>query len=101
MYDPDEEQDKDDEMSKSIRSTRSDVEIPSDGKIKAILPSYLIDSSSSAGLKPTDIKGRLTFDSVTFAYPTRPGRTVLAGFSIDIDAGKTIAFVGPRYVVTS
>jgi len=50
---------------------------------------------STEGLKPTTVKGRLTFENVGFSYPTRPGDTVLDGLSIDIPAGKTIAFVGP------
>ena len=72
-----------------------DIETP-EGRIKAILPEYRIDSSSTTGSKPEDVSGRLTFDSVSFAYPTRPGNQILTDFSIDVEAGKTIAFVGPR-----
>merc|ERR1711933_2738 len=36
-----------------------------------------------------------TFENVGFYYPTRPGQTVLNDLSIDVPAGKTIAFVGP------
>eukprot|EP00980_Cylindrotheca_fusiformis_P007162 scaffold1505_cov118-Cylindrotheca_fusiformis.AAC.12 len=64
-------------------------------KVKAILPKYLIDATSDKGLKPEDVQGRITFDNVRFHYPTRPGQQILNDFSIDIPAGKTIAFVGP------
>jgi ATP-binding cassette subfamily B (MDR/TAP) protein 1 len=89
------EDEKDDTLSRSSRSYQSaDVETP-EGKIKAILPQYEIDSMSSEGKKPENLQGRLSFDKVKFAYPTRAGAQVLNEFSIDVDAGKTIAFVGP------
>ena len=62
--------------------------------IKAILPRYEIDSSSDAGKKPENVQGGISFENVKFHYPTRPGHTILDGLSIDIPAGKTIAFVG-------
>ncbi|MEC8460812.1 MAG: ABC transporter transmembrane domain-containing protein [Pseudomonadota bacterium] len=40
------------------------------------------------------IKGSITFDSVSFSYPSRPNRLVLDGFSCDIKPGNTIALVG-------
>jgi len=55
----------------------------------------LIDATSEEGKKPEEVKGQLTFDSVHFHYPTRPGQQILNDFTIDIAAGKTIAFVGP------
>eukprot|EP00980_Cylindrotheca_fusiformis_P018488 scaffold6124_cov122-Cylindrotheca_fusiformis.AAC.7 len=67
----------------------------SKGKVKAILPEYLIDATSDKGKKPGDVQGRITFDNVRFHYPTRPGQQILNDFSIDVPAGKTIAFVGP------
>jgi ATP-binding cassette subfamily B protein len=44
---------------------------------------------------PTAATGRLTFEHVTFHYPTRPDVAALADFTLDIDAGQTIAVVGP------
>eukprot|EP00980_Cylindrotheca_fusiformis_P009868 scaffold2184_cov128-Cylindrotheca_fusiformis.AAC.14 len=67
----------------------------SKGKVKAILPEYLIDATSDKGKKPDDVQGQITFDNVRFHYPTRPGQQILNDFCIDIPAGKTIAFVGP------
>ena len=87
---PDEEEN-DNTMSKTSRSIQSvDLETP-EGRVKAILPKYEIDSSSDAGKKPKKVKGEITFDSVKFHYPTRPGHTILNGLSVDIPAGKTIA----------
>ena len=37
----------------------------------------------------------MSFQNVTFAYPSRPEAAVLRGVSFDIPAGKTIAVVGP------
>ena len=67
-------------------------------EVKAILPKYEIDSTSSTGAKPEHIEGRILFKDVTFAYPTRPHEVVLNQMSTEIVAGKTVAFVGPaRY----
>jgi ATP-binding cassette, subfamily B (MDR/TAP), member 1 len=92
-HDPQEE-----DTSKSTRSFRSTDLETAEGRVKAILPKYEIDALSDKGLKPHRIEGRLTFDKVKFSYPTRPGQQILNDFSIEIEAGKTIAFVGPRYV---
>ncbi|KAI5014589.1 hypothetical protein ZWY2020_055979 [Hordeum vulgare] len=42
-----------------------------------------------------EIKGAIEFRDVHFSYPTRPEVTVLAGLSLEIGAGKTVALVGP------
>ena len=39
--------------------------------------------------------GRIEFHDVTFTYPTRPGAPALAGFSLIIEPGETVALVGP------
>lgn len=64
--------------------------------IKAILPKYEINSLSLDGYKPKNIIGRIVFDNVSFSYPTRPNNPILNGLSLEIEAGKTIALVGPR-----
>jgi ATP-binding cassette subfamily B protein len=38
---------------------------------------------------------RLSFEDVTFAYPTRPEVTVLSGLSFEAQRGEVIALVGP------
>eukprot|EP00535_Pseudo-nitzschia_heimii_P007475 CAMPEP_0197184268 /NCGR_PEP_ID=MMETSP1423-20130617/9534_1 /TAXON_ID=476441 /ORGANISM="Pseudo-nitzschia heimii, Strain UNC1101" /LENGTH=1555 /DNA_ID=CAMNT_0042635045 /DNA_START=48 /DNA_END=4715 /DNA_ORIENTATION=- len=96
IYHIEEENNDDDDRSVVSSRQSSDymIETP-EGRIKAILPAYEIDSMSTEGLKPESVKGQLNFESVEFYYPTRPGQTVLKDLSIDIPAGKTIAFVGP------
>lgn len=44
---------------------------------------------------PVPSPGRVEFEAVGFAYPTRPEITALADFSFTANAGETIAFVGP------
>lgn len=39
--------------------------------------------------------GRVTFDAVTFNYPSRPSQSALSGFSLTVEPGETIALVGP------
>ncbi len=44
---------------------------------------------------PTPPRGQLTFDHVTFRYPTRPEPAALLDFSLTIEPGETVAIVGP------
>jgi ATP-binding cassette subfamily B protein len=44
---------------------------------------------------PVPAQGRVTFDNVTFHYPARPDHAALAGFSLDVAPGETVALVGP------
>jgi ATP-binding cassette subfamily B protein len=44
---------------------------------------------------PEPPQGRVTFDHVTFRYPTRPEVSALSDFSLDIAPGETVAVVGP------
>ncbi|HZF42200.1 MAG TPA: ATP-binding cassette domain-containing protein, partial [Sphingomonadaceae bacterium] len=44
---------------------------------------------------PRPAQGRLTFDRVTFRYPTRPDVSALDGFDLDVAPGETVAVVGP------
>ena len=60
------------------------------------LPKYVIDSSSDEGLKLPSVLGNIEFQNVKFAYPTRQEANVFDGFSLFIEAGSTVALVGPR-----
>jgi ABC-type multidrug transport system fused ATPase/permease subunit len=64
-------------------------------------PPYVIDSSSDSGEKPANCTGAIKFSNVTFAYPTRKESDIFKGFTLDVEAGKTVALVGSRYVQTS
>ncbi|XP_030301758.1 ATP-binding cassette sub-family B member 8, mitochondrial isoform X1 [Calypte anna] len=39
--------------------------------------------------------GHISFNHVSFSYPTRPGHPVLQDFSLTLPPGKTVAIVGP------
>ena len=44
---------------------------------------------------PRPVKGRIAFEDVQFAYPSRPETQALDGVSLSIAPGETVAFVGP------
>lgn len=44
---------------------------------------------------PAPVRGEISFDAVTFHYPTRPGISALDGVSLTVQAGETVALVGP------
>ncbi|QZZ37327.1 ATP-binding cassette domain-containing protein [Nitratireductor kimnyeongensis] len=46
-------------------------------------------------LLPQPARGEVAFESVSFAYPTRPGRSALHGLSFNVNPGETVAIVGP------
>eukprot|EP00804_Cyclotella_cryptica_P026750 CCRYP_007966-RK/>CCRYP_007966-RK protein AED:0.12 eAED:0.12 QI:257/1/1/1/0.86/0.82/23/169/1460 len=61
-----------------------------------VLPKYEIDSSSHHGLMPSITGGEVVFENVKFAYPTRRDNLIFdGGFNLKIEAGKTVALVGP------
>eukprot|EP00754_Rhynchopus_humris_P041404 Rhum_TRINITY_DN24984_c0_g1::Rhum_TRINITY_DN24984_c0_g1_i1::g.180479::m.180479/K05658/ABCB1, CD243; ATP-binding cassette, subfamily B (MDR/TAP), member 1 len=51
----------------------------------------------SQGLSPRadDVRGRISFENVEFAYPNIPHKKVLRGLSFDVEAGSHVAIVGP------
>jgi len=51
-------------------------------------------SHGGATVELERVRGSISFRSVTFAYPARPGFKVLDNFSLTIEAGSTIALVG-------
>jgi len=46
------------------------------------------------GRRPDRVAGRIVFDRVHFAFPTRPGTEALAGIDLAIEPGEVVAFVG-------
>ena len=41
------------------------------------------------------VRGEIAFEDVSFAYPTRPEALALAGISLNVKPGQTVALVGP------
>jgi ATP-binding cassette subfamily B protein len=44
---------------------------------------------------PAPVRGRIQFERVGFRYPSRPETAALEDFSVAIEPGETVAFVGP------
>jgi len=52
-----------------------------------------IDPLSPEGVQPTENHGLVELEHITFAYPSRPGVTVLDDFTLTAPAGKVTALV--------
>ncbi len=50
---------------------------------------------ASGELEPAAVEGRVRFEGVSFAYPTRPDQPVLRGASLRLEPGEAVAVVGP------
>jgi len=44
---------------------------------------------------PVPPRGSLSFQNVSFSYPTRPSDRAIEGFSLTVEPGETVAIVGP------
>ncbi|KAK9149264.1 hypothetical protein Scep_008021 [Stephania cephalantha] len=53
-----------------------------------------IDPYTLEGRILTNVKGRIEFNGVTFAYPSRPTTPILCSINLFIQSSKTTAFVG-------
>ena len=54
-----------------------------------------IDSCGDKGLRPSTLRGKISFRDVFFNYPARKDVKILDGLDLDVDVGKTVALVGP------
>ncbi|CZS83800.1 unnamed protein product [Fusarium graminearum] len=57
-----------------------------------------IDPLSKTGETPSETIGYVELENITFAYPTRPGITVLDNFSLNIPAGKVTALLNLNWL---
>jgi ATP-binding cassette subfamily B protein len=64
----------------------------STNRVMDLLDTPIAIQTGLSRIEPSQIKGEITFEQVSFAYPHRPG--VLQNLSLTIPAGKTIAIVG-------
>jgi ATP-binding cassette subfamily B protein len=55
----------------------------------------LIKAPARPKVLPERVTGAVTFDGVTFHYPSRPDRSALEQFTLDVAPGETVALVGP------
>ncbi|KAJ3372616.1 ATP-binding cassette, sub-B (MDR TAP), member 4 [Allomyces arbusculus] len=81
----------------SIVNLSPSIQAVSKGRGAAYRLYEVIDSQPSIvdGEKALpDVSGRITFEKVKFAYPSRPSVTVLEDFSLSIEPGTTVALVG-------
>lgn len=44
---------------------------------------------------PAPARGEISFENLTFSYPTRPDASALHGLSLHVKPGETVAIVGP------
>lgn len=54
----------------------------------------VVDPAKAVGL-PARLKGEISFDEVSFSYPSRPSISALDGVNLTIKPGATVALVGP------
>ncbi|RCN51734.1 ABC transporter, ATP-binding protein [Ancylostoma caninum] len=53
-----------------------------------------IDAYSTEGVRPTNLKGKISISNLKFTYPTRPDVPILQGVSFEANPGETVALVG-------
>ena len=70
------------------------------GKILEIVRSTSdIDATSEVGQIPHEVNGKIELRNLSFAYPMRPDHQVYNNMNLTIEAGQTVALVGPASIV--
>jgi ABC-type multidrug transport system fused ATPase/permease subunit len=81
----------------SLMSLPPALAIHNEAKGAAVMLFQLIDSNQPKKARTHDkleLQGNIKFENVHFAYPSRTSVPVLIDFSLDIEQGQTVAFVG-------
>jgi ATP-binding cassette, subfamily B, bacterial len=58
-------------------------------------PDHALTISAKQGAEPQKSGAEITFNNVTFNYPSRPAQAALSDLSFSITPGETVALVGP------
>uniref|UniRef100_A0A2C9JZ86 Bile salt export pump n=1 Tax=Biomphalaria glabrata TaxID=6526 RepID=A0A2C9JZ86_BIOGL len=53
-----------------------------------------IDVRETSGFQMNDFRGNITFENVSYSYPSRPNAKVLDGLKLVVNPGETVALVG-------
>ena len=61
-------------------------------RIPSLIPPFLQDNQGK--IEPTNLRGKIEFRNVTFAYPTKPDIDVLKNISFIIEPGQAAGMVG-------
>lgn len=63
--------------------------------IELLYTSDSVQDQDTPEALPAQVQGRIGFESVNFAYPSRLGTPALDDVTLSIEPGETVAFVGP------
>ncbi|KNC78566.1 hypothetical protein SARC_09013 [Sphaeroforma arctica JP610] len=81
----------DDMGAKEVEALGPDEAVQSGLELSAV---SLQHNKTAASKQEVELQGQVSFNELVFSYPSRPGQTILNGFTASIEAGKTLALVG-------
>ena len=82
------------ERTPAIQLDAAGVMVQNSRKPAASQTATSVDIGMDPSQRAVSLKGEIVLDKVKFAYPVRPEKDVLAGLSLTVPAGKTVALVG-------
>jgi ATP-binding cassette subfamily B protein len=82
------------ELQRAVGATERLMELlHAESEIKS--PDEVANRPEKAGIDTASLKAELSFDGVTFNYPSRPDQAALEAFSLILKEGSITALVGP------